>query len=191
MSTKFQGKVIALTGAASGIGLATAKLLAERGAILSIADVQAGPLEKLVEEIKSTGGTITSTVLDVSNRAAVEEWIKSTTATHGKLDGAANLAGVAGRQAGVAGLEEIDDDDFDFIQRVNVKGVLNCLRAEIIAMKEAGKGGSIVNAASICGWRGLMRGGSYNTSKHAVVGLTRSAAVEQGPNQIRVNCIAP
>jgi len=191
MSTKFQGKVIALTGGASGIGLATTKLLAERGAILSIADVQAGPLEKVVEEIKSAGGTITGTVVDVSNRAAVEEWIKSTVATHGKLDGAANLAGVTGKQAGITVLDEIDDDDFDFVQRVNVKGVLNCLRAEIIAMKEAGKGGSIVNAASICGWRGLMRGGSYNTSKHAVVGLTRSAAVEQGPNQIRINCIAP
>jgi NAD(P)-dependent dehydrogenase (short-subunit alcohol dehydrogenase family) len=154
MSTNFQGKVIALTGAASGIGLATAKMLASRGAILSLSDMNESLLEATAKDISSAGGKVTPTVLDVRNRGAVEDWISSTVQREGRLDGAVNLAGVIGKQIGLANIEDIEDDDWDFVVGVNLGGVLNCMRAEIKAMgtpKEERKGASIVNAASIAG----------------------------------------
>jgi len=191
MSTLFQGKVIALTGGASGIGLETSKMLASRGATVAIADVQAGPLSAAVKEIEAAGGKVTSTVLNVRDRKAVEAWIDSTASKYGRLDGAVNLAGVIGKQIGIANVEDIDDDDWDFILGVNLNGVLNCMRAEIKAMTKLGKGGSIVNAASIAGIMGLAKNGAYIASKHAVVGLTRASAKECGDKNIRINAIAP
>ncbi|KAH8651858.1 3-alpha--hydroxysteroid dehydrogenase [Tricladium varicosporioides] len=191
MSTNFKDKVIVLTGGASGIGLETATLLASRGAILYIADVQEGPLQKAVDSIKSSGGNITGTVVNVRSRSSVESWINSVVSTHGKLDGAVNLAGVIGKQIGIANIEDIDDDDWDFVVGVNLGGVLNCMRAEIPHMREGEKGGSIVNAASIAGIIGMPKNAAYIASKHAVVGLTRAAAKENGHRGVRVNAIAP
>jgi NAD(P)-dependent dehydrogenase (short-subunit alcohol dehydrogenase family) len=93
-----QGKVIVITGGASGMGLETAKLLAKKGAKVSIADVQEGPLKEAVAEIEKNGGTVMGTVVDVRKRDQVENWIKKTVEAYGKLDGAANLAGVIGKQ---------------------------------------------------------------------------------------------
>ncbi|KAF4628147.1 hypothetical protein G7Y89_g10010 [Cudoniella acicularis] len=191
MSTNFKDKVIVLTGGASGIGLETAKLLASRGAIVYIADIQEGPLNAAVESIKSLGGTISGTVVNVRLRASVESWISSVVSKHGKLDGAVNLAGVIGKQIGVANIEDIEEDDWDFVVGVNLGGVLNCLRAQIPYMKEGEKGGSIVNAASIAGIIGMPKNAAYIASKHAVVGLTRAAAKENGHRGVRVNAIAP
>jgi NAD(P)-dependent dehydrogenase (short-subunit alcohol dehydrogenase family) len=188
MSSNLHGKVIALTGGASGIGLETSKLLASRGAILSIADLQEELLQDAVKGIQSAGGTVSGTVVDVRDRASVETWISSTVQKHGKLDGAVNLAGVLGKQAGIANVEDIEDDDWDFILGVNLKGMLNCMRPEIKNMKD---GGSIVNAASVAGIVGMPKNGSYIVSKHAVVGLTRASAKELGARGIRVNAIAP
>jgi len=106
MSVDFKGKVIAITGAASGIGLATAKLLASRGAILSLADANEPLLRPLTVEISSTAGQVTVTPLDVRNRSAVESWITSIVEHYGRLDGAANMAGVTGKQVGAANIEE-------------------------------------------------------------------------------------
>jgi NAD(P)-dependent dehydrogenase (short-subunit alcohol dehydrogenase family) len=183
-----ENKVIAITGAASGMGLESAKLLAAKGAKVSLADIQAGPLEQAVSEIKASGGTAIGTVVDVRNRAQVEAWIKTTVDTFGKLDGAANLAGVIGKSIGMTPLEDIDDDDWDFVIGVNQKGLLNCLRAQIPHFND---GGSIVNAASVAGLIGFPRNGAYVASKHAVVGLTKTAAKELGPRQIRCNCFCP
>ncbi|KAH8601603.1 hypothetical protein B0O99DRAFT_500843 [Bisporella sp. PMI_857] len=191
MSTLFEGKVIALTGGASGIGLETSKMLALRGATVAIADIQQSALASAVQEIESAGGKASGTVLNVRDRAAVESWIASTVSRYGKLDGAVNLAGVIGKQIGIANVEDIDDAEWDFILGVNMNGVLNCMRAEIKEMTKAGKGGSIVNASSIAGIKGLARNGAYIASKHAVVGLTRAAAVECAVRAIRVNAIAP
>jgi len=191
MSTLFQGKVIAITGGASGIGLATAKMLASRGATVALSDLQEAALTSAVKSIESAGGTATGTVLNVRDRAAVESWISSTVSKYGKLDGAANLAGVIGKQIGVSNVEDIDDADWDFVLGVNMTGVLNCMRAEITEMKKLGRGGSIVNAASIAGIKGLKKNGAYIASKHAVVGLTKAAAVESAAKGIRVNAIAP
>lgn len=191
MSTKFEGKVIALTGGASGIGLETSKMLASRGAIVCIADLQESALLSTVKEIESTGGQAFSTVLNVRDRKAVEAWIDGIVSKHGKLDGACNLAGVIGKQIGIADIEDIEDDEWDFILGVNLNGVLNCMRAELKALSKLGNGGSIVNAASIAGIKGLVKNGAYIASKHAVVGLTKAAANEYGSRNIRINAIAP
>ena len=194
MSTNFKGKIIAITGAASGIGLSTAKMLASRGAVLALGDMNESLLQTAVKNITSNGGQAIATALDVRKRSEVESWISETAKREGRLDGAVNLAGVVGKQIGVANIEDIEDDDWDFVVGVNLGGVLNCMRAEIKAMgnpKEAGKGASIVNASSIAGIIGMPRNGAYIASKHAVVGLTRAAAKECGARGIRVNAIAP
>ncbi|KAI6785457.1 3-oxoacyl-[acyl-carrier-protein] reductase-like protein [Emericellopsis cladophorae] len=181
-------KVVVITGAASGIGLETAKLLASKGVKVSLADVQEGPLRKVVDDIKNSGGIASGTVVDVRERKQVEAWIDATVKEFGKLDGAANIAGVIGKGIGIRGIEEIEDDDWDFVLGINTKGVLNCLRAQIPQMNE---GGSIVNAASIAGLIGFQNNAAYVASKHAVVGLTKVAAKELGPRKIRCNCVCP
>ncbi|RYN99037.1 hypothetical protein AA0120_g1840 [Alternaria tenuissima] len=181
-------KVIAIIGAASGIGLETARLFASKGAKLALADVQEKPLKDLESELRTAGAQVMIQVVDVSKRADVESWIANTVEKFGKLDGAANLAGVTGRQSAVANIEEVEDDDWEFIMGVNVTGLRNCLRAQVPHMKE---GSSIVNAASILGLIGAPKQLAYCASKHAVVGMTRSAAKELGPKNIRVNCFCP
>ena len=181
-------KVIVITGAASGIGLETAHLFASKGAKLSLADVQEKPLKDLEAELQQSGAQAMAQVVDVSNRKSVEAWIAGTVEKFGKLDGAANLAGVIGKQSYAAGIEEIDDADWDFVMGVNVSGLRNCLRAQVPHMAE---GSSIVNAASILGLVGSPKNLAYCASKHAVVGITRAAAKALGPKKIRVNCFCP
>lgn len=189
MSTEFQGKVIAITGAASGIGLETAKLLAARGAKVSLADISGPALEEAVASIQNAGGSATSKVVDVRIQEEVEAWITHTVDHYNqKLDGAVNLAGVLPKQAMIAGIEDIDQEDWDRVLGVNINGTLNCLRAEIKVMSSKS---SIVNAASVGGLKGMVKNGAYVTSKHAVVGLTRAAAAEGAEKGIRVNAIAP
>lgn len=183
-----QGKVICITGAASGMAAATARHFASKGAILSLADVQETPLSDLASELEKSGAQVLATVVDVSKRKSVEDWIAATVEKFGKLDGAANLAGVIGKQYLQADMVDIDDDDFDFVLSVNVKGMLNCLRAQAKNMKD---GGAIVNAASILGLIGSKKTFAYVASKHAVIGMTRAAAKELGARNIRVNCFCP
>lgn len=188
--SNLSGKVIAITGAASGIGLATTKLLAGEGAKLSLADWQEGPLKQVAEELGQQYGSenIIYTVVDVQNRKQCAEWIQKTVQTLGKLNGVANLAGVIGKQINTAGIEDIDDDDWDRVIGVNLKGVLNCLREQIPHLEP---GASVVIAASTASLMGFSKNAAYVCSKHAVLGLTRCAAKELGPKNIRVNCICP
>ncbi|KAL5425032.1 hypothetical protein PMIN04_002845 [Paraphaeosphaeria minitans] len=183
-----KGKVIVITGAASGMGLETARLFASKGAKLSLADIQEKPLKDLEVELQYAGAEVMARVVDVSNRKSVDDWIAATVSQFGKLDGAANLAGVIGRQNNIAGVAELDDDDWDFVMNINAKGLMFCLRAQAPVMKE---GGSIVNASSILGLIGAAKSMSYVASKHAIVGMTRSAAKELGARNIRVNCFCP
>ena len=202
------GKVIAITGGASGIGLSLAKLLAQRGAKLSIADVAQQNLDKAADTLKglaSSPDSILTSKCDVRKLSDVQDWLKTTVDTFGKVDGAANLAGVFGKGP----IEDLEEDVWDFVIGVNLtvsrrflsekprldetadaryQGVMHCLKAELKVMT---KGASIVNAASISGLRGQPGSGAYCASKHGVVALTKVAAVEQGSKGIRVNAVAP
>ncbi|KAG0645577.1 hypothetical protein D0Z07_8679 [Hyphodiscus hymeniophilus] len=186
--SSLNGKVIAITGAASGIGLATAKLLSSKGAVLSIADINEIQLQAATKSIETAGGRVISTVVDVTISLDVKAFIEKTVKEFGKLDGAANMAGVIGRNNSTKPIREQDDAEWEFIMSINTKGVFNCLREELKVMKS---GASIVNAASILGIRGQKYNSVYCASKCAVIGLTRCAALEEGENNIRVNAIAP
>jgi len=181
----FEGKVVAITGAASGIALALTKLLASRGARLALADIQADALNKLVEDLKAQGVEATGTIVDVSSSTAVDNWIASTVKHFGTLDGAANIAGI---ELGFTNIEDLKNETWDKMIAVNLTGVMYCVRAEIRVMK---RGASIVNAASLAGIMGRPGIGAYACSKHGVVGLTKTVAKEVGAKGIRVNAIAP
>ncbi|KAL8723240.1 MAG: hypothetical protein Q9225_000430 [Loekoesia sp. 1 TL-2023] len=186
----FEGKVIAITGAASGIGLATAHLLAARGATLSIADIREEPLKAAVDSITeaSPNAKLHSKTVNVVSSQEVEAWIEEIVSQLGKIDGAANLAGVTGKSTTKTPVTDIEESDFDFIISVNLKGVFNCMKAQLKRMKGPA---SIVNASSIAGIRGYPMSLAYCASKHAVVGMTATAAHEYAPSNIRVNAIAP
>jgi NAD(P)-dependent dehydrogenase (short-subunit alcohol dehydrogenase family) len=193
---------IALTGAASGIGLATAHVLASRGAKLALADFNGDGLKKQAADLPNASSH-TTTVLDVCDPQAVNDWIAATVSHFGTLNGAANIAGVH-RENGRMLIDALDED-YDFVMGVNAKGVFNCLRAELRAMDPSvsssapkpsaqGKGCSIVNLASVAGLTGLPTSAAYCMSKHAVVGLTRVAAKEMGTLEhgaIRINAVCP
>ena len=118
------------------MGLAAAKLLASKGAKVSLADIQEKALQEAATDIESSGGTVITTVVDVSKRAQVDKWIERTVQEFGKIHGAANLAGVIGKFNNISPVEDINDDDFDFIMKVNVYGLLNCMRAQIPHLEE-------------------------------------------------------
>lgn len=186
-----EGKVILLTGGASGIGLATAKLLAARGASLSIGDVIEGVSSVIASEIPSTDkAKVTARRVDITNRSAVRDFIEATLKDHGRIDGCANIAGVIGKNMGVARIWDLENSEYDFIMGVNSGGLFNCL-AEELKPGILGEGASIVNVASILSLRGLENAAAYVSSKHAAQGLTKAAAVDAAHRNIRVNCVAP
>jgi NAD(P)-dependent dehydrogenase (short-subunit alcohol dehydrogenase family) len=181
----FTGKVIAITGAASGIGLALTHHLASLGASLSLADISSTPLENLTTELRAAGTKVFSTTLDVSSSSAVDAWITSTISHFGHLDGAANLAGIGMDFTDVA---DVTDDLWGRVLAVNLSGTMFCVRAQMRVMQ---RGASIVNAASMAGVRGRPGLGPYVCAKHGVVGLTRTVAWEVGEVGVRVNAVAP
>ncbi|KAK5712564.1 hypothetical protein LTR17_017945 [Elasticomyces elasticus] len=184
------GKVIALTGAASGIGLETAKLLAGQGAHLAICDINEDVLTEKTKEILecSTSRKVFSMPVDVREPQQVDAWISGAVKELGRLDGAVNLAGVIPKSINIERVEDLNDEDWRFVIDVNVHGVMHCMRAQL---KNMNNKGSIVNAASICGLIGFPKNAAYTVSKHAVIGLTKAAAKEVGDREIRCNAIAP
>lgn len=188
-----KNKVIAVTGAASGIGRATALECARRGASLALCDRDEAHLSGLLEELSKVeeGVKAVTTVVDVTDSDQVDRWIKEAVEHFGRLDGAANIAGVVG-QPGTgkvfANITEITNEHWSSILNVNLTGLFYCLRAQLRVMQS---GGSIVNVASMAGVMGRPGIAAYSSSKHGVIGLTRSAAKEVGERGIRVNSLAP
>ena len=146
-------KVFAITGGASGIGLATAKILSNRGATVCICDIDSAAIKDAESYFADQGAVFMASRVDVSNRAEVEAWIGSIVVRHGHLDGAANVAGTIGKHHGVCPVADLDDDEWDKIVAVNLTGCMYCLRAELRNCRD---GGSIVNVASIHGVTGKL-----------------------------------
>jgi NAD(P)-dependent dehydrogenase (short-subunit alcohol dehydrogenase family) len=146
-----QDKIIAITGGASGIGLATAKLLSSRGATVCIADVDPSALSAAASHFSPLNVPFTTTRVDVSQRAEVESWIDGIVAQHGRLDGAANCAGIIGKHHGTRTIADLDDEEWQRILAVNLTGIMYCLRAEL---RKVADSGSIVNISSVQGLMG-------------------------------------
>ena len=182
-----EGKSILVTGAAGGIGKATAIMCAENGAKLIIGDIDEARLVETTETIKSMGAEICHARCDIATEADVANLVDMAINQYGSLDGAVNNAGI-GNHAKTIG--ELSLDEWKEVFDVNAHGTFLCLKHELRVMLPAGEG-AIVNVASAAGLIGYARGAEYVSSKHAIVGLTKCAALEYSEAGIRVNAVAP
>jgi NAD(P)-dependent dehydrogenase (short-subunit alcohol dehydrogenase family) len=184
---ELEGRVAVVTGGASGIGRSVARAYAREGARVLVSDLNEAGAEETVRAIREAGGEAEALRTDVSRPGECEAMVRRAVERWGRLDCACNNAGISGEQAAIA---DLSVEAWDRVISVDLSSVFYCMKYQIPAMLASG-GGSIVNMASILGSVGFAGAAAYVASKHAMVGLTRTAALEYSARGVRVNAVGP